>query len=105
MRRSLRPGAGPTWGSAGDARWEDVPDPTIQDPTDAIATIETTTIYGTDLHILTGGVPAVTEGRILGHEGVGVVTHRSTFDEWEQAYGTFGRAAEEKALKVVVTAS
>ena len=62
-------------------------------------------ICGTDLHILTGGVPAVTEGRILGHEGVGVVTHRFTFDEWEQAYGTFGRAAEEKALKVVVTAS
>lgn len=58
----------------GDARWEDVPDPTIQDPTDAIVKIETTTICGTDLHILKGDVPAVTEGRILGHEGVGVVT-------------------------------
>lgn len=37
-------------------------------------TIETTTICGTDLHILKGDVPAVTQGRILGHEGVGVVT-------------------------------
>lgn len=58
----------------GDARWEEVPDPQIQDPTDAIVTIETTTICGTDLHILKGDVPAVTQGRILGHEGVGVVT-------------------------------
>lgn len=58
----------------GDARWEEVPDPQIQDPTDAIVTIETTTICGTDLHILKGDVRAVTEGRILGHEGVGVVT-------------------------------
>lgn len=58
----------------GNKSWEDVPDPTIQDPTDAIVKVETTTICGTDLHILKGDVPAVTEGRILGHEGVGVVT-------------------------------
>ncbi|HKJ56455.1 MAG TPA: alcohol dehydrogenase catalytic domain-containing protein [Nitriliruptoraceae bacterium] len=54
--------------------WEEVPEPTIQDPTDAIVKIETTTICGTDLHILKGDVPAVTDGRILGHEAVGVVT-------------------------------
>ncbi|MBD2757973.1 alcohol dehydrogenase catalytic domain-containing protein [Yimella sp. cx-573] len=54
--------------------WEEVPDPTIQDLTDAIVKVETTTICGTDLHILKGDVPAVTPGRILGHEGVGVVT-------------------------------
>lgn len=58
----------------GKKSWEEVPDPTIQDPTDAIVQIEHTTICGTDLHILKGDVPAVTEGRILGHEGVGVVT-------------------------------
>ncbi|MGV9714243.1 zinc-binding dehydrogenase [Gordonia sp. NPDC003424] len=58
----------------GNKSWEDVPDPTIQDPTDAIVKVETTTICGTDLHILKGDVPAVTDGRILGHEGVGVVT-------------------------------
>jgi alcohol dehydrogenase len=58
----------------GNKTWEDVPDPVLQDPTDAIVRIETTTICGTDLHILKGDVPAVTDGRILGHEGVGVVT-------------------------------
>lgn len=54
--------------------WEDVPDPTIQHPGDVIVKIETTTICGTDLHILKGDVPAVTDGRILGHEGVGTIT-------------------------------
>jgi alcohol dehydrogenase len=54
--------------------WKDVPDPRIQKPTDAIVKIETTTICGTDLHILKGDVPTVESGRILGHEGVGVVT-------------------------------
>jgi alcohol dehydrogenase len=46
----------------------------IIDPTDAIVQVDTTTICGTDLHILKGDVPAVTEGRILGHEGVGTIT-------------------------------
>jgi alcohol dehydrogenase len=41
--------------------------------TDAIVRITTTTICGTDLHILRGDVPAITAGRILGHEGVGIV--------------------------------
>src|SRR5918998_4594853 len=54
--------------------WEDVPDPAIVNPTDAIIRIDTTTICGTDLHILKGDVPAVTDGRILGHEGVGTIT-------------------------------
>ena len=58
----------------GKKAWEEVPDPVIVDPTDVIVRIDTTTICGTDLHILKGDVPAVTEGRILGHEGVGTVT-------------------------------
>ncbi len=58
----------------GQKAWEDVPDPVILDPTDVIVRMETTTICGTDLHILKGDVPAVTDGRILGHEGVGTVT-------------------------------
>lgn len=58
----------------GEKAWEEVPDPTIIEPTDVIVRIDTTTICGTDLHILKGDVPAVTEGRILGHEGVGTVT-------------------------------
>ncbi|MGQ9408238.1 zinc-dependent alcohol dehydrogenase family protein [Mycolicibacterium gilvum] len=58
----------------GAKAWEEVPDPVILKPTDAIVRVETTTICGTDLHILKGDVPAVTDGRILGHEGVGTIT-------------------------------
>jgi alcohol dehydrogenase len=52
---------------------ENVPKPTIQAPTDVIVKVTATTICGTDLHILKGDVPTVTDGRILGHEGVGIV--------------------------------
>ena len=57
----------------GNKRWEEVPNPTIMDDTDAIVRVDAVTICGTDLHILKGDVPAVTEGRILGHEAVGTV--------------------------------
>lgn len=53
---------------------EDRPIPAIAAPTDAIVKISKTTICGTDLHILKGDVPSCKPGRILGHEGVGVVT-------------------------------
>src|SRR6187455_2237218 len=53
--------------------WEERPRPIIRDPGDAIVRITTSTICGTDLHILKGDVPSVTPGRILGHEGLGVV--------------------------------
>lgn len=53
--------------------WVEVPDPQLIDTTDAVVRVDTTTICGTDLHILKGDVPAVTPGRILGHEGVGTV--------------------------------
>ena len=62
------------YGGPGIKSWTDVPDPVIQNPTDAIVRLDTTTICGTDLHILKGDVPAVTKGRILGHEGVGKIT-------------------------------
>jgi len=62
------------YGGPGMKEWKEVPDPTIQKPTDVIVKVETTTICGTDLHILKGDVPAVTPGRILGHEGVGTIT-------------------------------
>jgi len=57
----------------GRREWKTVPDPRIIDETDAIIGIDTTTICGTDLHILKGDVPEVTPGRILGHEAVGTV--------------------------------
>jgi alcohol dehydrogenase len=58
----------------GQKSWEEVPDPVIKKSTDIIVKMVTTTICGTDLHILKGDVPAVTPGRILGHEGVGTIT-------------------------------
>ncbi len=58
----------------GNKSWDEVPDPELQSATDAIVQVDTTTICGTDLHILKGDVPAVTDGRILGHEGVGTIT-------------------------------
>ena len=57
----------------GRRAWEEKPRPGIARPTDAVIRITTATICGTDLHILKGDVPSVTDGRILGHEGVGVV--------------------------------
>lgn len=52
---------------------EERPKPDVAAPTDAIVKILKTTICGTDLHILKGDVPTCAPGRILGHEGVGVV--------------------------------
>jgi alcohol dehydrogenase len=57
----------------GRKAWEDVPDPVILNATDAIVRVDAVTICGTDLHILKGDVPEVTDGRVLGHEAVGTV--------------------------------
>jgi alcohol dehydrogenase len=53
--------------------WDTVPDPAIIDPTDLVVRIDTSTICGTDLHILKGDVPETTPGTVLGHEAVGTV--------------------------------
>jgi alcohol dehydrogenase len=57
----------------GQKALEDRPKPTLQHAADAVVKITRTTICGTDLHILKGDVPTVNEGRILGHEGTGIV--------------------------------
>jgi alcohol dehydrogenase len=57
----------------GEKSWRSVPVPTLIEPTDVVVKMLRTTICGTDLHILKGDVPAVTSGRILGHEGVGII--------------------------------
>src|SRR4051812_27067655 len=57
----------------GKKAWEQKPKPVILQPTDALVRILKTTICGTDLHIMKGDVPAVVEGRIIGHEGVGII--------------------------------
>ncbi|PZS34958.1 MAG: alcohol dehydrogenase, partial [Pseudonocardiales bacterium] len=58
----------------GNKAWQDVPAPELAADTDAIVRVEATTICGTDLHILKGDLPAMTDGRIIGHEAVGTVT-------------------------------
>ena len=57
----------------GQRSWDSVDDPGIVDPTDAVVRIDTSTICGTDLHILKGDVPETTPGTVLGHEAVGTV--------------------------------
>ncbi|MGW1605621.1 alcohol dehydrogenase catalytic domain-containing protein [Streptomyces eurythermus] len=57
----------------GQASWQDVPDPGIKEPADAIVKVDAVTICGTDLHILQGDVPEVRPGTVLGHEAVGEI--------------------------------
>lgn len=57
----------------GDIRLEDVKDPTLQSPTDAIVRITASAICGTDLHLVRGTLPGMAPGTILGHEGIGIV--------------------------------
>lgn len=57
----------------GDVRLDDVPEPKIVDPTDAIVRLTASAICGTDLHMIRGSLPGMQPGTVLGHEGVGVV--------------------------------
>ena len=52
---------------------EDRPKPTVKNASDAVIKLTRTTICGSDLHIIQGHVPTVEKGRVIGHEGVGVV--------------------------------
>jgi threonine dehydrogenase-like Zn-dependent dehydrogenase len=61
------------WHGVGDIRLDDVEDPKIQEPTDAIVRLTSSAICGTDLHMIRGTLAGMVPGTILGHEGVGVV--------------------------------
>ncbi|RRR96805.1 zinc-dependent alcohol dehydrogenase [Glycomyces terrestris] len=61
------------WHGVGDIRLDEVPEPAIREPGDAIVRITRSAICGTDLHMVRGTVPDMVEGTILGHEAVGVV--------------------------------
>jgi alcohol dehydrogenase len=54
---------------------EEMPKSALKGATDALVRVTKTTICGTDLHILKGDVPAASEGRILGHEGIIFTNH------------------------------
>lgn len=62
----------------GKKQLEDMPKPVLREATDALVRMTRTTICGTDLHILKGDLPAVAAGRILGHEGIGVIEEVGT---------------------------
>jgi threonine dehydrogenase-like Zn-dependent dehydrogenase len=62
-----------TWHGKRDVRIEDVPDPAIEQPTDAIVRMTTTAICGSDLHLYEVLGPFIEEGSILGHEPMGIV--------------------------------
>jgi threonine dehydrogenase-like Zn-dependent dehydrogenase len=62
-----------TWHGPRDVRVDEVPDPTIQEPTDAIIRVTTTNICGSDLHLYETLAPFMGEGDILGHEPIGIV--------------------------------
>lgn len=62
------------WHGIGDIRLDDVPDPQVQEPTDAVIKVTRSAICGTDLHFVRGTMAPMAEGTILGHEAVGVVT-------------------------------
>jgi threonine dehydrogenase-like Zn-dependent dehydrogenase len=59
--------------AVGDIRVDEVPEPQIQDPTDAIVRLTSSAVCGTDLHFVRGTMSGMKPGTILGHEGVGVV--------------------------------
>ena len=80
----------------GKPSWEPHPRPRIQAPQDAIVRITTSTICGSDLHILKGDVSTVTPGRILGHEGIGIV------DEVGEAVSAF-RPGDKVLISCVTT--
>ena len=61
------------WHGQGDVRVDEVPDPVIQDPTDAIVRITSSGLCGSDLHLYEVLAPFMTEGDILGHEPMGIV--------------------------------
>ena len=62
-----------TWQGVSDVRIEEVPDPTIQDPTDIIVRITSTGLCGSDLHLYTVLAPFLDPGDVLGHEPMGIV--------------------------------
>jgi alcohol dehydrogenase len=80
----------------GKPSWELHRRPALQHPQDAVVRITTSTICGSDLHILKGDVPTVAEGRILGHEGIGVI------DEAGEAVSAF-RKGDKVLISCITT--
>ncbi|WP_212999831.1 alcohol dehydrogenase catalytic domain-containing protein [Winogradskya consettensis] len=87
---------GLVYGGPGVRSWTEIPDARIEDPRDAIIQVDAVTICGTDLHILGGDVPEVTEGTVLGHEAVGTIV--------ETGGGVGGLAPGDRVLASCISA-
>jgi threonine dehydrogenase-like Zn-dependent dehydrogenase len=61
------------WHGIGDIRIDDIPEPILEQPTDAIVRLTASAICGTDLHFVRGTFSGMKKGQVLGHEGVGIV--------------------------------
>jgi threonine dehydrogenase-like Zn-dependent dehydrogenase len=61
------------WHGKGDIRCEEVPDPRIEHPRDAIIKVSACAICGSDLHIYGGIIPSMQSGDVIGHESMGEV--------------------------------
>lgn len=79
----------------GQVEWREHPKPVIQDPTDLILRITSTTICGSDTHIIKGGVPDTPTGTVLGHEAVGIVE--------EVGSGVTGIEVDDRVLATCVS--
>lgn len=61
------------WHGVGDIRLDNVPEPRVEQPTDAIIRLTSSAICGTDLHLIRGTMAGMQPGTVVGHEGVGVI--------------------------------
>lgn len=77
------------FGGPGKVRVEDIPEPKIQDPGDALVRVSRTAICGSDLHLLHGKTPGMREGGVIGHEFVGTVTDGPPDLVGKRALGSF----------------
>ncbi len=87
----------------GDIRIDEVPEPELQAPTDAIVRLTSSAICGTDLHFVRGTMSGMRPGTILGHEGVGVIEELGeevrNFEVGERVVINFNREAPVEAIR------
>ena len=90
-----------TWQGNLDVRVTDVPDPRIQEPTDAVIAVTSTAICGSDLHLYGVLGPYLNPGDVLGHEAMGVVTEVGA-DVTNLAPGDRGRHPVQHLLRALL---
>ena len=87
-----------TWHGVEDVRVENVPDPKIEQPTDAIVRVTSTAICGSDLHLYKLMSPYLDEGDILGHEPMGIVEEVGSGGEADRSWRS-SRAAVQHLMR------